>query len=141
MDMTILVIDDDLAVLEVITELLEHGGYRVYTATSGEQGLALAARHQPALVLVDWSMPGMDGLELVHRLKADARTQAIPVVACTAAAASPEGLVRAGCVGYIPKPFGRDFLSHVAGFVRVTTGRPRSSEPSERRDAGGDREV
>ncbi len=136
MDTTILAIDDDMDVLELVKELLEDDGYRVVTASSGDEGLALAARHQPALILVDWNMPAMDGIELVQRLKADARTRAFPVVACTAAAASPEGLMRAGCIGYIPKPFGGDLLPLVAGFVRVTTGRQRSSDPPERPDAG-----
>jgi CheY-like chemotaxis protein len=113
----------------------------VITASSGDEGLALAGQHQPHLILVNWSMPGMDGIELVQRLKADARTRAIPVVACTAAAASPEALMRAGCVGYIPKPFGRNFRRHVAGFVRATTGRHRAPDPPQRADTGGDPAV
>jgi CheY-like chemotaxis protein len=86
----------------------------------------------PDLILVDYDMPVMNGLEVVHRLKADTETRRIPLVALTSGPAEDANeLSRAGCVAFIPKPFEpTSFLRLVAGILNVTVGRSRrSSDP------------
>ena len=124
---TILVIDDDLDILETITELLAMGGHRALATSGGADGLTQARSERPDLILVDYHMPVMDGLAVVERLKADAATRQIPVVALTGGTAEHANkLSRAGCIGFIPKPFDpATFLRLVAGFLNETVGRSR----------------
>jgi two-component system, cell cycle response regulator DivK len=103
---TILVVDDSAANREVYTTLLEHFGYRVLNAADGRDGVHQACAHHPALILMDISMPVLDGVEATRLLKADASTRAIPVIAVTAHD-DPETLQRAraaGVDGYLTKP-------------------------------------
>src|SRR5881409_3736915 len=103
---TVLVIDDDPQILEMVTELLALDGHRVLSASSGEDGLTRARADHPDLILLDYHMPVMDGLEVMERLKANAANRRIPVVALTSGTAGHANeLVRAGCLGFIPKPF------------------------------------
>jgi sigma-B regulation protein RsbU (phosphoserine phosphatase) len=67
----ILVIDDDVAIQIVLKKLLAAQGYEVIVAGNGREGTGLAAEHQPAVIICDWMMPGMDGLEVCRRIKAD----------------------------------------------------------------------
>jgi len=83
-EIKILCVDDDALALLRLTEILRFHGFTVLTAPGGEQGLELAARHQPDLVLLDIVMPGIDGFEVCRRLKADPGLAAIPVVMLTA---------------------------------------------------------
>jgi CheY-like chemotaxis protein len=103
---TLLVIDDHRPNLVLAQAMLESAGYRVVTAESAEQALGLLADFVPDLVLVDVALPGMSGLDLTRRLRADARVGHVPVVALTACAmAGDEARVReAGCIGYVTKP-------------------------------------
>ena len=129
---TILVIDDDPGVLDLVTDLLATQGHRGLVAASGEDGLAITRTVRPDLILVDYHMPVMNGLEVVQRLKADAETRRIPVVALTAGPAEDANeLSRAGCVAFIPKPFeAREFLRLVAEILNETVGRSRRSNDS-----------
>ena len=122
---TILVIDDDPAVLETVTNLLAAAGYRALAAASGPEGLALARVERPDLVLLDLYIPGMDGAAVLGALKADAATRTIPAVALTAAIATDVGrLVAAGCNGYIPKPLvPGTFLPLIRQFLRASVAR------------------
>jgi CheY-like chemotaxis protein len=129
---TILVIDDDSGLLESATELLETEEHRVLAAASGDTGLAMARTVRPDLILIDYHMPEMNGLEVVRRLKADIETREIPLVALTSGPAEDANeLIRAGCIAFIPKPFEPvSFLRLVAGILNVTVGRGRrSSDP------------
>src|SRR5882672_4804082 len=100
---TILVIDDDPLILEMVTELLAMDGNRVLSASSGEDGLTRARADHPDLILLDYHMPGMDGLAVISRLRADAETKRIPVVSLTSGTAhDANALSRAGCIGFIP---------------------------------------
>jgi diguanylate cyclase (GGDEF)-like protein/PAS domain S-box-containing protein len=103
----ILLVDDQPSNLHVLAEAL-HGQYEVQVATTGEAALLLAvAAPQPALILLDVMMPGVDGYEVCRRLKANAQTRHIPVIFVTARtdAASEELGFELGAVDYITKPF------------------------------------
>ena len=121
--------------LSTFTELLRAHGYRVLEATSGRAGLEATRTARPDLILVDYHMPEMNGLAVVEALKGDAATRSVPVVAFTSGtAAEANRLVRAGCIGFIPKPFDPGTLPDlVAQFLRATVARDRRvARPSVR---------
>jgi CheY-like chemotaxis protein len=100
---------------------LETAGYTVFKATEAEQGIALARSANPDLILMDISLPGMDGLAATQRLKADAQTREIPVLALTAHAmkGDEEKALAIGCAGYLTKPINtRTFCQTVSDYVR-----------------------
>jgi two-component system cell cycle response regulator DivK len=108
--------------MALATFLLQSVGHTVLGTTDAEAGLALAHERQPALVLMDIQLPGMDGLAATALLKQGATTREIPVIALTALAMSgDEQRIRAaGCDGYIAKPFAyRDFLATVAAQLEL----------------------
>ncbi len=117
---SVLLVEDNPANMELATDLLEVAGFRVLTAATAEDALVRARADFPDLVLMDISLPDMDGLAATRWLKADPVTAAIPVVALTAQA-MPDDLekaVAAGCVGYITKPIDtRQFAQTVNGFM------------------------
>jgi CheY-like chemotaxis protein len=103
---SILVVDDNAVNLKLARVLLSSEGYQVHTAMSAEEALAVLRTTRPRLILMDLQMPGMDGFELTRRLKGDAATRDIRVVAMTAYAmkGDDERALQAGCDGYIAKP-------------------------------------
>jgi two-component system cell cycle response regulator DivK len=103
---TVLIVEDNAANMKLAVFLLESVGHTVLRATNAEAGLRLARAEQPNLILMDIQLPGMDGLEATGRLKGDAATRAIPVIALTALAmkGDEERIRAAGCDGYIAKP-------------------------------------
>jgi DNA-binding NtrC family response regulator len=106
-EVTILVVDDAISNIEILRETLRLQGHRILVATSGRDCLAMAVQNQPDLILLDWMMPEMDGLEVCRILKADPVLQAIPVIFCSAlddTDAKVEGL-GAGAVDFITKPY------------------------------------
>lgn len=114
---SVLIVEDNAANMKLVTFLLESAGHTVLTATNAEAGLKLAGAEHPNLILMDIQLPGMDGLEAVLMLKADANTCSIPVIALTALAmpGDEERIRAAGCDGYIAKPIRyQEFLASVA---------------------------
>jgi len=107
----ILIIEDVPMNRDLLVQLLEDR-YELIEAEDGEQGLLLAAREQPDLILPDMSLPGMDGWEVARRLRADVALAAIPIVACTAhaMAGDAERALAAGCSGYLAKPIDEEQL-------------------------------
>lgn len=104
----ILVIDDEAAILEVIQGCLEDlGGMKVLLAESGMKGLQMAQAELPDGILLDISMPGMDGLEVLRQLQDNAVTRSIPVVLLTAKVQpkDPVAFAQMGVAGIIVKPF------------------------------------
>ena len=81
----VLVIDDSINDTQVIRRYLQRKGYAVETASSGEDGLALAKRIPPDVFVIDYRMPGLDGFELTRRIKSDAQLKNIPVLMLTGA--------------------------------------------------------
>ena len=105
-DAIILVVDDNPVNLKLVRVLLKSDGYDVRTAVDAEEALELIASASPRLILMDLQLPGMDGLELTRRLKADPATRGIIIVAMTAYAmkGDEQKALDAGCDGYIAKP-------------------------------------
>ena len=101
-----MVVDDNAANSKLARVLLEGEGYQVRTAVDAEDALRVLAEYSPRLILMDIQLPGMDGLELTRRLKADARTRDILIVALTAYAmkGDDERSLSAGCDAYVSKP-------------------------------------
>jgi two-component system phosphate regulon response regulator PhoB len=85
----ILVVDDDPDISRLVEFKLSHAGMDVVTKTDGESGLAAAEQLLPELVLLDWIMPKLTGIEVCQRLRANSRTAGIPVVLLTAKAQQP----------------------------------------------------
>ena len=116
----ILVIDDNLTNLTLISDLLAFEGYEILKAMDAEEAQVILADTLPDLILMDIALPGMDGLTFTRHLKADTRTRHIRIVALTAfAMKGDEQKARdAGCDGYITKPIDtRAFPSEVAGIL------------------------
>lgn len=117
----VLIVEDDQQIVGILTDLLVDEGYRVIAGVDG-QGLAVALAEPPALVLLDVMMPGMDGVEVCRRLRADARTREVPIVFLTAV--PPELLAQQlgdlPYQGVIRKPFHLDeVLATVERFVEA----------------------
>jgi two-component system cell cycle response regulator DivK len=102
----ILVVDDYEDAREMYAEYLRFCGFRVAEARNGNEALDQAFTLMPDLILMDLSLPGMDGWEATRQLKADERTKNIPVVALTghALAGASEGAKKAGCDSFVTKP-------------------------------------
>lgn len=116
----VLVVDDEVDNLVLFRRILESRGYSVTTANDGMAAVAAAQQQQPQLILMDMSMPVMDGWEATVRLKADPTTAAIPVLALTANVLERDydRAMAAGCAAYIRKPIElHQFLRVVAQHV------------------------
>lgn len=119
---TVLLVDDNEMNMQLQSDLLEIEGFRVLKAVTAEEALDRVRVDLPDLVLMDVSLPGIDGLAATRLLKNDSRTAAIPVVALTAQAMAgdKELALSAGCAGYIVKPIDtRRFAQTVRGFINV----------------------
>jgi putative two-component system response regulator len=101
------VVEDDPAVRGLLTRMLEGDGYAVIPIADGENGLRAVAEHQPDLVLLDLTLPRIDGLEVCRRLRADIRTVTLPVIVLTAHTAIEDmvAALDAGADDFITKPF------------------------------------
>jgi CheY-like chemotaxis protein len=116
----ILIIEDNLLNLELATDLLEANGFAVASAPTAEEGLQLARKLLPALVLMDFGLPGMDGLSATKHLKDDPATSHLAIVGLTAHAmkGDEELALNAGCDGYLTKPIDtRTFVATVKNFL------------------------
>jgi CheY-like chemotaxis protein len=116
----ILIIEDNQLNLELAADLLEANGFVVASAPTAEEGLRLARELLPDLVLMDFSLPGMDGLSATKNLKADPATRHLTVVGLTAHAmkGDEELALNAGCNGYLTKPIDtRTFIAAVTEFI------------------------
>jgi CheY-like chemotaxis protein len=116
----ILVVEDNALNLKLVRDILQLVGHDVLEARSGEEGVEMARRCAPHLVLMDLQLPGIDGVEALRVLRSDDRTAAIPVVAVTAFAmkADRERVGREGFDGYLAKPISiRDLPTQVNQFL------------------------
>jgi two-component system, cell cycle response regulator DivK len=112
---TVLVVEDNALNLKLIRDVLEHAGFTVLVATSGEEGVDVATRGDLDLVLMDLQLPGIDGTEAMRRIRAHPGSRELPVVAVTAFAmrADREQVSSAGFDGYIEKPINTRALPEV----------------------------
>jgi two-component system, cell cycle response regulator DivK len=118
----VLIVEDNARNMTLVRDVLGYAGYRTLEASDGEGGVALARSHQPDLILMDIQLPGMDGVEALARLREDASTAAIPVVALTAFAMEEdrERFLAAGFRGYLEKPLSvRELPGQVARLIGV----------------------
>jgi two-component system cell cycle response regulator DivK len=122
---TVLLVEDNEDNLVVYRTILEHVGFRVIEARDGEEGVSRAREHLPDLILMDISIPKMDGWEATQRLKADGNTRQIPIIALTAHALEEDRqkALQAGCDGYLAKPVEpRRVVQEVERFVGPARG-------------------
>lgn len=106
MEQTILLVEDNADNQEIYRVILTHHGYSVLQAWDGEHGVAMARDHGPDLILMDLTMPRIDGLAATRMLKADPATSGIPVIALTAHVTQDDRTAaeEAGCVSFLSKP-------------------------------------
>ena len=119
----ILIVEDNEKNRILARDMLESRGYETLETTTGEEGIRVAREHQPALVLLDIHLPGIDGIETFRRLRADPATAAIPVIAVTASA-MPDDRAHIEEVGfdrYLSKPINiKLFLEAVKEVIDAT---------------------
>lgn len=129
---TILLVEDEADIAELVTYNLEREGYRVSSVDSGEHGLDRATADSPDLVLLDLMLPGLDGLEVCKRLRADTRTSSIPIIMVTAKGEEADIVtgLELGADDYVTKPFSPRML-----VARVRSVLRRSSAPAETDEA------
>ena len=104
---TVLAVDDNDVNLRLFTKILARAGYRVLEARTGEECLVLARQEHPQLILMDVKLPGMNGVEVTRKMKAEPGLAGIPVVVVTAYAMEEDRTraLEAGCAEFMTKPF------------------------------------
>ena len=118
---TILIIEDDPDIVELLQYNLEREGFAVLAAAEGEAGLTVAMERQPALVLLDLMLPGVDGLEVCRRLKQEAVTRALPVIMLTAKGDETDIVLGLGLGAddYVTKPFSpKQLIARIRAVLR-----------------------
>ena len=110
----VLIIEDNETNRKLLRDVLQFKGYRTIEAETGEDGVTLAMQHKPDLILMDYQLPGIDGIEAFHRIRNASNTAHIPIVAVTASAMPEEAkkMTEAGFDGFLTKPI------NVKGFVQ-----------------------
>jgi CheY-like chemotaxis protein len=117
---TIVIIDDEFGLADVLAATLSDIGFRVFSAANGKQGLEVMAEHPPDLVLLDYMMPLLDGVGVLKAMRGDPKLADVPVILMSA---MPEAVVGARCQGYVAflrKPF--DFGALLNAVERATAG-------------------
>jgi len=116
----ILIVEDQEDNRKILRDLLTSVGYELVEATTGEEGVALAEKERPDLILMDIQLPGLDGYEATRRIKANPALRHIPVIAVTSYALSGDEVKarEAGCDAYVTKPFSpRALLAKVREYL------------------------
>jgi two-component system, cell cycle response regulator DivK len=119
----ILYIEDNPQNMRLVKKFLRMGGYEMVGAETGEAGIDKAKANRPALILMDINLPDIDGVEATKRLRADAATVDIPIIALTANAmhGDRERFLEAGCDDYLSKPVSKSELLEKVGQVLGAT--------------------
>ena len=118
---TILVVEDEPAIQELISYSLRQAGYVVFCAEDAEQAMSVVNEALPALVLLDWMLPGMSGVEFARVLRRAARTKTIPIIMLTARAEESDKIagLEIGADDYITKPFSpRELIARIKAVLR-----------------------
>lgn len=117
----VLVVEDEEETRIAYRTILEHAGWVVVEAASGDEALRLALADPPRLMIVDISVPGLDGWETTRRVKGESRTSAVPVIAITAHALEDDRrrAAEVGCDGYLVKPItAQQLVAEVSRYAR-----------------------
>jgi len=120
----ILVVEDHLDLVYILTRTLESLGYTVVSATHGSEGVEKAAKEKPHLILMDILMPGMDGREATRKIRSNPETHDIPILATTVLNKEPElkKCIEAGCNDWLVKPFSRqDLQAKIQTFMSTSS--------------------
>lgn len=134
---TILAVDDEEHILELLAYNLERDGYHVLKAESGELALEILAVQKVDIVLLDWMLPGMDGIEVLRRIRADKNYRTIPVIFLTAKGDEISKVVglEVGSDDYLVKPFGIHELSaRIKAVLRRTEGITKDSGEKDEKE-------
>jgi len=123
---TILVVEDEIAQLEMLRYNLEKEGYNVVSTGDGEEALLMVDEEAPDAIVLDWMLPSLSGIEICRRIKANAQTAQIPVIMLTARGEEADRVrgLETGADDYVAKPYG---VSELIARIRA---RLRSSRPS-----------
>lgn len=131
MPKTILVIDDEHDLIKLVDYNLTKENFLVLSAKDGEQGLSLARKHNPDLIILDIMMPGIDGLEVLKMIRSDDKGERIPVILLTAKAEETDKILGLGLGAddYLTKPFSvKELTARVKAILRRTEISKRSSD-------------
>jgi two-component system, OmpR family, phosphate regulon response regulator PhoB len=123
-DKLVLVVEDEAAIREMVKFALERASFRVTTAPSAADARLCIAEERPELILLDWMMPGVSGLELARELKGSATTKDIPIIMLTARAEEEDKVrgLNTGCDDYVSKPFSfPELIARIHAVLRRTT--------------------
>lgn len=134
---TILAVDDEEHILELLAYNLERDGYRVLKAESGEHALEILAAEKVDIVLLDWMLPGIDGIEVLRRIRSDKNYRSIPVIFLTAKGDEISKVVglEVGSDDYLVKPFGIHELSaRIKAVLRRTEGITKTTDEKDDRE-------
>jgi two-component system cell cycle response regulator DivK len=122
---TILIVEDNEKNRRLARDVLQFKGYAILESETAEEGIRLARENKPALILMDFHLPGMNGIQALEVLRADEATRAIPVIAVTASAMTEDRqkIMAAGFEGLQTKPINvKEFLEAVAQTLRKSAG-------------------
>lgn len=134
---TILAVDDEEHILELLAYNLERDGYKVLKAESGEHALEILAAEKVDIVLLDWMLPGMDGIEVLRRIRADKSNNRLPVIFLTAKSDEISKVVglEVGSDDYLVKPFGiHELLARIKAVLRRTENVVKAVEIEDERE-------
>ncbi|WP_136254686.1 phosphate regulon transcriptional regulator PhoB [Onishia niordana] len=121
---TVLIVDDEASIREMIAIALEMADYQVLEADSAQAAHAMVVDHKPDLLVLDWMMPGTSGIELARRLKRDETTSDLPIILLTAKGEEDNKIqgLEAGADDYITKPFSpRELVARLKAVLRRST--------------------
>ncbi len=117
----ILIIEDNPMNMELFNDLLEAEGYLILQAVNGKDGVEMAKSEMPDLILLDYGLPDINGMEVIERLKRDPRTKDVVIIVCTASVMKQERekVMDAGCKEFITKPIDTGkFIKTIAKFLQ-----------------------
>jgi two-component system sensor histidine kinase ChiS len=137
----ILLVDDDLTNLRILSETLDGRGYKLLVAKNGESALAIAQKTNPSLLLLDIMMPGIDGFEVCRRLKADRETHEIPIIFLSALDETSDKVkgFDLGAVDYVSKPFqAEEVIARVNTHLTINSLKKSLAEKNEALKAAND---
>ena len=121
MTTTILVVEDEPAILELVSVNLRHAGFQVVRATSAEEGESVIRNELPDLLVLDWMLPGQSGVGLARKLRSDERTRELPIIMLTARVHEEDKIqgLEAGADDYVTKPFSpKELVARIRAVLR-----------------------